>query len=290
MMMRAKYLKACFPALVVLTIGCTQPMTSTASEISPELQARIDSCSRSWESLLQKYSDDRARLKMEWQGLNGKCKGTGIYEYRWAALLERTGDRQGAISFLAASLKQDLPFKDELEVSYLGYQFSELILAEKPDADRLRKIRERSEELLRKYPVSVSVMEETAFQRLYFKDFAGAIDVARRAVNLDEKSWLARRVLVMAAARSGDYPIGKPYIRPAIELRESLLADKDFMYAATACYLETGDVLTAEKVLLALYERVPDVKQDSQYQRLAGLVVAAKRKAEQHSTNSESLK
>jgi hypothetical protein len=92
----------------------------------------------------------------------------------------------------------------------------------------------------------------------------------------DPQSWGARRILVVAFAELGRCADANVHIRPAIEIRETLLSDYEFMLAAAFCYLDTGDVLTAEQALLVLQSRSPSVETDVGFQNIARSVLQAK--------------
>ena len=82
---------------------------------------------------------------------------------------------------------------------------------------------------------------------------------------------------MISAAHIQQCRAAQPYIVPAIELHEALLGVRDFMYAATACYLEIGAVPTAEYALRSLERRDSAVGQDPMFQQLVKATQAAKK-------------
>ena len=240
-----------------------------------EAAVRAEQCESRWSALYGQHGDsDRAVLEAEWRKAAEACQGTGSYEYHLAAILRLRGDLAGAIALLERV--DDAPFSSERQALLLGMKFDEAFLAEPPDLERARATSAALEELLSRRPRDYVGLTELAVQKGQLGDHEGAITLAARVLAGNPDDWPAKRILVVAYAELRRCAEAKRHIRSAVESRETLLADHEFMLASAFCYLETGDVLTAEQVLLALQTHSPGVEQETGFQNIAARVLRAK--------------
>jgi len=264
--------------LLIVIAGSSMSLNSVAAHADSAPKDRTEICRQSWQVLSGQFKENYQALKGEWSKLATQCQGTGLYEYHWGSLLERTGSLKEAIEYFGNALKQDIADKDEIRVSYVSYRFSDALLVNEHDTNRLRGIHQEIADILQAHPNNPSALTEEARQLVALKDYGGALTAAKRAADLDANSWPARMWLVVAAAHTGDCRLAKPYIVPTIKTRgDALLAQQDFMYAAVSCYLATGEVSTAENAIRALAKNNSAVKQDPVFLRLVNDVLAAKR-------------
>jgi tetratricopeptide (TPR) repeat protein len=235
-------------------------------------------CTRAWAELLDQSKGDPKVLGEKWQAMRSQCEGTGVYEFHWASVLELSGRRAEAIDYLSRVLKTDVPTRGSLEVQHSSMLFSQALLEHGADPGVLAPIHAGMQAILREHPDSSYALGENARQLNMLGKYAEAYSSADKALGLDHNSWAAAMSLIEAGSQSGHCKDVRGIIVPAIKTSEDrLLGNAGFMYAAVRCYLEGGATDTAESALKALVQRAPEVRQDSQFQRLVNALNDAKR-------------
>lgn len=233
-------------------------------------------CAEKWIALRSTYNGNLGALLTSWKNEAKQCAGSGVYEYYLAATLAKLGEHDQAIEVLEAAIERKLPFHDESRVSLLTLRFAKAMLEQPADLGAAAKASEDLEQIVSARPDLMLARQEFAAQQLGLRDFRRAKLLAHEAMGLDDSSWLNRRTFVVASAELSECGDAKSEIRRALEINEELLADYQFMLAAASCYLSTGDVLTAEQVLLALRSRKPEVESEEAFRVLASEVVTKK--------------
>ena len=268
------HVKTLVPIVACLLFSVSSP--SMAVTPDAHMKERMAACQQSWLALAEKYQDNFTALWTEWSKFEEQCQGTATYEFHRANILQNQGKNREAADYLAAVLKRNLPNDTALRVSYVAVRFSDVQTNREHDTEALRALNGELEAVLREHPNDPFALTEQARQLTVLHDYAGAFHAGKQAADLDVNSWAARFWLVIGASRIHQCQVSQPYIVPAIKLRDRLLGEQDFMFAAAACYLEIGAAPTAENVLRALVQRNPAVRQEPVFQRLVTAIKAAK--------------
>jgi len=245
---------------------------AVAAAPAAHIKERMEACQQSWLALEEKYPDDFTTLLTEWSKFEGQCQGTATYAFHHANILQNLRRNREAADYLAAALKRDLPHDTGLRVLYVAVRFSDVLLLRAHDTAALRALNGELEAVLREHPDDPFALTEQARELAALHDYAGAFHAGKQAADLDANSWAARFWLVIGASRIHQCQVAQPYIVPAIKLRDRLLGEADFMFAAAACYIEIGAIPTAESSLRALVQRNPAARQDAVFQRLVAAI------------------
>lgn len=262
-------------AAAQISIGAPAMSNASSTATDPPL---VEECNRKWEQVVaQNKGGDYATLLQLWKNVSKQCAGSGVYEYRLGLLLERVGNLPEAIAVLNGAVEKNLPKHDDLYVTLLTFRFTQALSKNPADAELAQQNVEMLRKFVERHPSSLNGVQQLASLEMLSGNYSKAIVLSQAALALDERSWNAKRTLVIAAAHDGKYSEGKKHIRQAIELHEGLMSDTQFMISAATCYFSVGDIATAEQVLLGLRERVPSIKDDAQFRNLATKIVESKK-------------
>lgn len=259
--------------MVVMMVSCM----NDAGSVSEAASSRVQDCEAIWLSLRSRHGDNIEAITRAWRAEEGRCAGSGVYEYHLASLAEMRGDFDGAIAVLGAALDKGTPLRDQLYVTKLGMEFNKADAARPRDLQGARKANAELEAFIEQEPDFIPAIHIAASQRARLRDFSEAETLARRGLAADPENAYSRGALVIALAATERCVEAKPMIRPTLELHDSMFEDFDFMMAAAYCYYATEEHLTAEQVLLALSNRLPGAEKEESFKKLAILI--AKRKS-----------
>jgi tetratricopeptide (TPR) repeat protein len=232
-------------------------------------------CEKKWEQMsILTYPPNYNDLLKKWQNLSAQCSGTGIYEFRLATIYERLGQLEKAKEIVENAIKSNYGYQHFLKLGKNLYQFITLVTNGVQKQAAYDAIERNYKDLINEKPNWVLPYEQLANTQLYNEKIVEAIDSAQKAIELDSNSWMGFRILVLGLAQGKEYETAKKFIVNAIQLNDALLAEAEFMYAASLSYIKTGDLETAEQSLLVLLERNPAVKNDKMFQKIVGYLKA----------------
>lgn len=211
-----------------------------------------------------------------WMAASSDCVGTGAFEYRRAFLHYALGDSYLAEELLRGIVEDDLPyFQHEAEIAVAMIHFNRAIQQPVVVDAEVQKIHDVLVDFYRANPTSTPAIEQIIIQKLFLGEYDKVYKFAKLALKLDPLSWAAHRGLAISGARHGRSSDAGSHIRPAIETRNERFGDREFIFAAAFCYLDTGSSDVAEQALRRLYVADPSVAQDPRYVNIAKAILSA---------------
>lgn len=257
------YFSWIFPIILILLYVSN----ATAGEINNETKG--EQCNAEWEGILSKYGNYKyEEILSEWLKLENDCKGTGVYEFRLSSTYNLLGNREKAKEITEQALLLDNSYLYLNASSKLNYQFMDLLESKSSDVKEYERIERGFYEISKDYSEWATIYEMLSGVQLVMGKVDLAIANAKKALEMDDASWPALRVLVIGYSEKGLHQQSQPLIVKAIKLNELLLADSEFMIMAALTYLSLNEVDTAKSVLAALLEREPEIRSDERFIKL----------------------
>ena len=244
---------------VVLGAGATTAGAATQSA------AWCESC---WEQTSDRYlaskPPDSSELLRSWRELEAQCGGTGVYEVRLATIHAIQKEFRAAQKALA-SVKTVAPeYAELLKATRLQVDFEQCLSKEPPPTD-IAEFGPRFAKLIEDAPSSYVAYELNATYWLTSGEPGRAIDVAKRALEHERKSWWSYRVMTIAYSELGQHDTATQMGDRAHKLHPAVSADADFMLALARSYVAMGDRKMGETVLSLLFTYRPEVRRTQQY-------------------------
>jgi tetratricopeptide (TPR) repeat protein len=225
-------------------------------------------CDSRWEQESGRYlasrSPDSSELLRSWRELEPQCGGTGVYEAKLATIYATQKDFVTAQKVLASVKKVAPEHATLLEATRLQVDFEQYLAKDPPPAD-ITEFAPRFAKLIADAPSWYLAYELNATYWLTRGEPGRAIEVARRALEHEPKSWWSYRVMTIAYSELGEHMTAARMGDRAHGLRPAVSADADFMLALARSYVAMGDRTMGEKVLSLLFTYRPEVRQTQQY-------------------------
>jgi tetratricopeptide (TPR) repeat protein len=246
---------------IVVVLGASGTTAGAATQSAAWCESR-------WEQVSDRYlaskPPDSSELLRSWRELQAQCDGTGVYEVRLATI-HAIQKEFGTAQKVLASVKSVAPeYAALLEATRLQVDF-EQYLAKVPPPTDISEFGPRFAKLIADAPSSYLAYELNATYWLTSGEPRRAIDVAKRALEHEPKSWWSYRVMAIAYSELGDHGTATQMGDRAHKLHPAVSADADFMLALARSYVALGDRKMGETVLSLLFTYRPEVRQTQQY-------------------------
>jgi tetratricopeptide (TPR) repeat protein len=224
--------------------------------------SRLANCEAVWKQLFADSvaggrTQDNLALFTSWKGHEATCKGTGVYEFRLAAIQVALGDSKAAQELMRGASAWPSPYAQNASLLGLRLQLTEYGKQEPPPMDKIRELKPRYLAAVAALGDSPAATEQVANYLVIISDYLGAIKYAEQSLKLQSDQWDPNRSLAIAYSHTGNYAGAVFAGRRAQELRNSLIKDPEFMYAVTRGYAGVGNIKVAEMTLALLNQQVP---------------------------------
>lgn len=245
--------------------------------------AAYSECDEEWSKIFQNHSLSNEDKVNRWEGLRASCGGNSDYDHRLAHVYEQSGRFDDAEKVLRRAISK---YNNSYILAAFEYALIDLARARvfyggNPSAESLRGVLELYLSHTKKFSEHALGFSGTAgiYQLLGEPEQAAAY--SRKAINI-EPDYLAHRTLAISLAQLGEFDLAIDNAISASKLNPGFRRDTDLMLSAAYAYISMDDVRNAKASLGALLQERPEVKDQEQFNRLAGFVY--KRAAELESS------
>jgi len=250
-------------------------------------------CEQQWEivsaetgdGLQPPYKDVLAR----WQQYSGKCAGSVVYEARIALLYAQMGQTAKARETLRSVAGKTPEYDYLIEIASLQAELSDVLSDDRGDKKaQVTGLEAKYAAFVKKYPNWVPGYSMLGCIQTSLDNHNEAIQTLIAGLNHTEKDkrrspnlWGMYRNLTISFAETGDYRRALGAADVAYELKKGISSDPHFMYALAKADAATGQFKEAQQVLAVVAARVPEVKQDPNFQKTVNFVAEKMQAAKQ---------
>jgi tetratricopeptide (TPR) repeat protein len=239
-------------------------MIARAEPRSPEW------CDARWEEVsaaqLQSPTPDYAALLRSWQEVSEQCAGTGVYEARLASIYLMQKQPLVAQKVLGSFKKAPAQeYAALIEATRLQADVESAMQGMSPGTVDISRFAPRFERLVSSAPEWYVAHEQLSTFWLWSGDPRKAIAAAKRAVELEPKSWWGYRTMAIAYSEIGEHRNAAAMGDRAHAIHKAVSADADLMLALARSYAAMGNVKMTETLLSLLFKYRPEVRNTAQY-------------------------
>lgn len=244
---------------------------------------RVQSCEESWKRALAAAQlpggdVDYKSLLGRWTALESQCKGTGVYEFRFATLYLEVDQPQRAAEVLDSVKSFPQQYAQLLPFVRLRAELMALARENPVPMDKVRALKPRFMAVLDGMPPSYAAYDQFANYLMVIDDMQDAITYGEKSIALREDQWDTNRSLAIAYMSTGNYTKSIRCARRAQELRNSLISDPPFMYAVAKSYAGIGNITVAKKTMGMLLDAKPTERGSPEYRDAISFIVAEVKK------------
>lgn len=241
----------------LLSLVTTATYAYNKNTCEPEFKALISG---------SKYPDLKSRLK-QWQVLEPKCGGSGLYEFRLANLQIRAHAYKAAHITIRKGLRLHTPYRKMLLIA-----LSDLADLQGNMAENKKLV----EKIMEEYPNWFAGYQARGALGIEQGRYAEAIPYFKKAVSRNPKAWFSYGSLAIAYQRLGKNKEAISAIDKAFSIDQyDVGGQRDMMLAATRSYLSIGRPDIAHGVLLILMKYNPSEQRDPEAVKLMKYVKQA---------------
>jgi tetratricopeptide (TPR) repeat protein len=227
-------------------------------------------CEARWEETSAPYLEsptpDYAALLRAWQDLGAQCAETGVYEARLASILMLLKQPAAAQKVLGSHKKPPAPeYAALIEGTRLQIEVESALQGDASGTVDISRFAPRFEQLVSSAPDWYVAHELASTFWLWSGEPRKAIAAAKRATELEPKSWWGYRTMTIAYSQIGEYRTAAAMGDRAHANHKAVSADADLMLALARSYAAMGNVRMTETVLSLLFTYRPEVRKTSQY-------------------------
>jgi tetratricopeptide (TPR) repeat protein len=239
---------------------------------------RARSCEESWNqtsAAFQQQQEGYAKALLEkWLALESQCRGTGVYEFRLAALYLKVDQPQLALDVLNRAKSFPPPYAALVPMAKVRAQIAVLVDTTPIPWDKVRALKPKVLAAVQTAPDDYVGYEEVANYMAMIDDAESAINYGEKAVALREDQWETHRTLTMAYFKKGDYHKSLINAGRAQQLRNSLIDDPPFMYVVAKAYAGIGNMTAAKNVMGLLLNEKPSERGTPEYRDAVNFIAA----------------
>ncbi len=253
-------------------------LLATAVHATPN----ADKCEALWHQLTPQYlSANPTMAKFEellqrWQQTAAECQNTGVYEYRLAVIYEKLGADEKADALFRQAAAIPSGYAHLPQLSILLRDLSQIMKKPGVKAEDFSQIEKGFDELVGKYNEWYAGFEHFARLEETLGKYDRAIELAKKAIELDPTNWSSYKVLTVAYTETGEHLRAIDASGEAMNLNKNLMADPKFMLALAMAYAESGQSPMSDQAVGILKKNAPGIEQTDVFIRVVKKIETVK--------------